>query len=294
MINSIKKYPFHWALLASLLFHVFAYLFTSMGITFLRLLQLLPAAVASTTEEHPKPPMVFEVVETPNSARREKAPDETKYASDKNAAAQNPEAPQDLQLGSAYSKGELADADATTKALTPSSQDEPHVETRKQTSEPAASYNFTGPAFHREFLMGQPAPTSRASSAHTVLRDNRSSRAPLLGSFSLDTYEWNFAPYMLWLKKRVQNNIYPPPAFTHMGLISGQTFLRFKIYRDGSLRDLELLEFRGHKTLMQTSMRAIELSVPLQKLPPDFPKDYLEVTAQFDYTLFNSRNTGEP
>ena len=79
-----------------------------------------------------------------------------------------------------------------------------------------------------------------------------------------------------------------------MGLFSGQTFLRFKIYRDGTLRDLELLNYRGHKTLMETSMRAIELSVPLQKLPPDFPKEFLEVTAQFDYTLLNSPHAGEP
>jgi outer membrane biosynthesis protein TonB len=134
----------------------------------------------------------------------------------------------------------------------------------------------------------------QSSAAQTALRDQRQTRAPQLGSFSLDTYEWNFAPYMLWLKQRVQGNIYPPPAFTHMGLISGQTLLRFKIHRDGSLRDLELLNYRGHKSLMETSMRAIELSVPLQKLPPDFPKDYLEVTAQFDYTILNSSRADEP
>lgn len=291
MINSIKKHPFHWALLASLLLHVFAYLGTGLSIAFLRLLQLLPVTVTSALEEQPKPPMVFEVVETPNSARRENTPAEPKYVSDKNAVAQNPDAPQDLPLGAAYAQGDLAEADATTKAASPSSQEEPQSESKKQTSESATNYNFTGPAFHREFLTGQRPPAAQTSATQMALRDNRSSRAPQLGSFSLDTYEWNFAPYMLWLKKRVQSNIYPPPAFTHMGVISGQTLLRFKIYRDGSLRDLQLIDYRGHKTLMQTSTRAIELSVPLQKLPPDFPKDYLEVTAQFDYTLLNSHET---
>ncbi|MEK7728191.1 MAG: hypothetical protein AAB354_07225 [candidate division KSB1 bacterium] len=293
MIASIKKHPFHWALLASLLFHVCAYFFTGLGLNFLRVLQLLPEAVASAPEEQPKPPLVFEVVETPNSARRTETPDNAKHASDKSAVAQNPAAPQDLPLGAAYTQGELAEAEASTRSAS-SSQAEAKAERKEQHPQPAQNYNFTSQPFRREYLTGQQAPSAQSSATQLALRDQRNSRAPQLGSFSLDTYEWNFAPYMLWLKKRVQSNIYPPPAFTHMGLISGQTFLRFKIYRDGSLRDLELIDYRGHKTLMQTSMRAIELSVPLQKLPPDFPKDYLEVTAQFDYTLLHSRNADEP
>lgn len=294
MINRIKKHPFHFALLASLLLHVFAYFFTGVGLRFLRLLQLVPAA-ASVPEEKPQPPIVFEVMETPNSARREKASENAKHASDKNAAAQNETAPQELPLGAAYTQGELANADAAQRASSASNQNEPRTQPQKeQKNEPLQNKNFASQAFRREYLTGQrQTPSAQSSAMQMALRDQRQTRAPELGSFSLDTYEWNFAPYMLWLKKRVQSNIYPPPAFTHMGLISGQTLLRFKIYRDGSLRDLELIDYRGHVSLMQTSKRAIELSVPLQKLPPDFPKDYLEVTAQFDYTILNSHGTEE-
>ena len=95
MIKSIKKYPFRWALLASLLLHFVFYLFTGMGISLLRLLQLLPAPVVAHPEAQPKPPMVFEVVETPNTAQREQAPERPTHASDTNAAAQNPDAPQE-------------------------------------------------------------------------------------------------------------------------------------------------------------------------------------------------------
>lgn len=293
MINRIKKHPFHFALLASLLLHVFAYFFTGMGLSFLRLLQLVPAA-ASVPEEKPRQPLVFEVMETPNSARKEKPPESAKHASDKNAQAQNNEAPQDLPLGAAYTLGELAHADATQRASSTSKQNETRPEQREQKKEPTENKNFTSQAFRREYLTGQrQTPSAQSSALQMALRDQRQTRAPELGSFSLDTYDWNFAPYMLWLKKRVQSNIYPPPAFTHMGLISGQTLLRFKIYRDGTLRDLELVDYRGHVSLMQTSKRAIELSVPLQKLPPDFPKEYLQVSAQFDYTLLNSHGTEE-
>lgn len=293
MIASLKKYPFRWALAASLLLHVFAYFLTGMGLRLLRLLQLLPVAATSAPEEQAQPPIIFEVVETPNTARRETASEEAKHLSDKNAAAQNSEAPKDLPLGVAYAQGDLPDAETVKKAPATAAQQEGQSQNEQQTTEPKTSYNFTGPSFHREFLTGQQPPSAQAAATEMALRDQSHSRAPQLGSFSLDTYEWNFAPYMLWLKKRVQSNIYPPPAFTHMGMISGQTLLRFKIYRDGSLRDLELMNYRGHKSLMETSMRAIELSIPLQKLPPDFPKEYLEVTAQFDYTILNSPDAKE-
>lgn len=293
MIKSIKKYPLRWALLASLLLHIVIYFFTGMGISLMRLLQLIPAPVVAQPEEHPKPPIIFEVVETPNSARREHAPQNPKHFSDKNAAAQNPQAPQDLPSGAAYTKGELAEAEATSR-VSPSTPSESKPEPKTQPAEPLQNYSFSHQAFRREYLTGKQPPAAQANTAPMALRDNRQSRAPQLGSFALDTYEWNFAPYMLWLKKRVQSNIYPPPAFTHMGLISGQTHLRFKIYRDGTLRDLELIDYRGHKSLMETSMRAIELSVPLQKLPPDFPKEYLEVTAQFDYTILSAPHGNEP
>ena len=46
---------------------------------------------------------------------------------------------------------------------------------------------------------------------------------------------------------------------------------------------LEVLEYIGHKTLMETSVRAIEVSAPFKPLPVDFPEDYLEITAQFYY-----------
>jgi outer membrane biosynthesis protein TonB len=106
-----------------------------------------------------------------------------------------------------------------------------------------------------------------------------------MGGFSLNTYQWDFAPYMLWLKNHVQRNIFPPAAFTRMGIISGNTVLRFRISRDGVLQGMELAGYEGHKSLMETSVRAIQLSAPFRALPKDFPEDYLEVTAHFEYTI---------
>ncbi|MCK7513172.1 MAG: TonB C-terminal domain-containing protein [Desulfobacterales bacterium] len=106
---------------------------------------------------------------------------------------------------------------------------------------------------------------------------------PRSGGLSFNTYDWDFAPYMLALKERISRNIFPPLAFSQLGMIDGDTMLRFKIYPDGRLADLELLGYTGHRTLMETSRFAVTTSAPFPTLPADFPKSYLEVTAKFSY-----------
>jgi hypothetical protein len=154
--------------------------------------------------------------------------------------------------------------------------------------EPVRPSDGVASHFRREFLTGE-ASTNQTSwpfvSRYDPGLDNTASRAPELGSFSLNTYAWEYAPYLLWLKNRIQRNIHPPPAFTHMGIISGQTILRFRLSREGTLENLELLDYRGHKSLMETSVRAVQVSVPFRPLPRDFPEAFLEITARFDYVI---------
>jgi len=246
---------------------------------------------------HVEEPVVFTFAETPESARTEAPNPDAEIASDKNAAAQNPQAPDNLESGEAYSDGLIAEADQapeiaeqmTLEQPEPAGAGEESMTSENEASEiPYKPFVFAAPTFHREFLTGdkspaldQKLPESSPGKKHT------DSRSPALGNFSLNTYEWDFAPYMLWLKKRVQSNIYPPPAFTHMGMISGTTNLRFRIYLDGTLRTLELLSYKGHDSLMRTSVRAIELSAPFRKLPEDFPEPYLEITAKFEYIVLH-------
>lgn len=279
----------------SLLLHVLAFIILGLSLDFL---ELLRPAIAQPLPDNQ--PIVFTFAETPASARIEKPNPEARYASDKNAQAQNPEAPEDLPLGEPYANGAFADADLPPQQQSSSgsqpareeqaeagsaerSLDQSHEEATEswQAITPSNRTSSSGSSFRREFLTGG-VPASQESSPG---RDSRDSRAPEFGNFSLNTYNWDFAPYLLWLKRRIQSNIYPPPAFTHMGLISGQTRLRFRISRDGTLYGPELLEYNGHVSLMQTSMRAVEVSVPFKKLPDDFPEEYLEVTAQFEYSV---------
>nr|MDA3814210.1 hypothetical protein [Candidatus Cloacimonadota bacterium] len=109
------------------------------------------------------------------------------------------------------------------------------------------------------------------------------------GGMKFNTYAWDFAHYMLQLKRKVQSNINPPYAFTRLGAIDGNTLIRFKIMQDGSLQDLEVIGSDAHYTLDDTSTRAITYSAPFIQLPKNFPEPYLEVTALFSYLIGNKK-----
>ena len=97
-------------LAASVLLHLLA------GLVIWALTQLNLLAFAEPTSQLPDDPLVFElqqdqrrheVVETPEDARVDEAPEDAQLASDKNARAQNAEAPADLDLGEAFAKGDF-------------------------------------------------------------------------------------------------------------------------------------------------------------------------------------------
>jgi outer membrane biosynthesis protein TonB len=261
-----------------------------------RTLKLTPAAVRVRPIEiknDDRSSWVFTLAETPESARREKPPEKAAHISDKNAVAQNPTAPPDLPIGVPFANGSWREADAVpSPELQTGNKENSKLQTASEDLvssrfEAARSTDGISSNFRREFLTGEANnhPAWPFASRYEPGRQNLDSRAPELGSFSLNTYAWEYAPYLLWLKDRVQRHIYPPPAFTHMGMISGHTTLRFRINRDGSLQNLELIGYEGHKALMETSVRAIQTSAPFRALPKDFPEAYLEVTAQFDYVV---------
>jgi hypothetical protein len=240
-----------------------------------------------------------EVVETPDDARLNEPPENAELASDKNAFARNSESNSHLPLDDPFSKGDLEFRELPTNPMprgeagdlgqeepNPSQQKEAQPN-RKEDSESYVSQEFE--KFTREYLTKQKTVANPGAQENIpkARYDHQDSRALENGDISFNTYNWNFAPYMLALKKRVERNIFPPPAFTYMGIISGETLLRFKIYPNGELRDLTLITYDGHETLMQTSLRAIEISAPFAVLPSDFPEEYLEVTAKFHYSIVN-------
>ncbi|MEA2063893.1 MAG: hypothetical protein U9P14_09370, partial [Gemmatimonadota bacterium] len=227
----------------------------------------------------------------------------------------NPEAPADIPEGQPYQEGisELAAMLPDPKPISPpglgqagqqadkpgQSQEPEPVEGMAQTRQPALeelrgleAISRLAPPQKEKPLIEPPQPQGQAGtgqgapSAPVAPRfHNRQSQAPVGSDFRLSTYNWNWAPYLKELKKRIMSNIYPPPAF-YMGIAHGRTFLRFKIMPDGTITNFELLTYTGHESLKSTSVNAIEGSIPFLPLPSDFPEDHLGITAGFFYNEF--------
>ena len=128
-----------------------------------------------------------------------------------------------------------------------------------------------------------------ANPRQSVAGTNMESRALDQGGLQLSTYDWNFAPYLKYLKQRIQSNIFPPAAFTRLGIIDGESKVRFRIYPDGRLEEFAVLDSRGSELLLKTSVQAVELSAPFKPLPSDFPEPFLEITGIFSYVLMRGR-----
>lgn len=263
-----------------------------------------------------QPSLPREVIETPADAKTVDKQTKGNFLSDKNALARNPDTNPNLKEGEPFARGDLdvhelpqnqGPQGQPVPPSPPVQQEQPseqQKETKKQpkpesdtgvndstfdpqmqeSTQDTEGITRTGDLVNQHLQRQQqemrPGVQEQLPS---VKYDNQESRALDMGGLSFNTYNWNFAPYMLELKRRIQRNIHPPAAFMELGLISGETLLRFKIYPNGMLKDLEILNYIGHKSLMVTSSNAVEVSAPFLPLPRDFPEDYLEVTGKFIY-----------
>ncbi|MCK5057178.1 MAG: hypothetical protein KAT34_11020 [Candidatus Aminicenantes bacterium] len=292
-----KKY----IILASILLHVLLFLFWEAAVKLelfefnIKAEQPLDAAplVFDLQPEGPR-----EVIETPDDAKIVEKQKQADFLSDKNALARNPEADPEKEVGEAFSRGDFESHDLPTTQGPPGAIPVlPDQQKTDPTDKPADSaLEQSARETIREYVekKRQILPPGVRERQPGVLHDNRDTRAMDSGGLSFNTYNWNFAPYMLTLKDKIRRNIFPPPAFTRVGLISGSTLLRFKIFPDGQMKDLEILGYKGHKSLMQTSNTAIEISAPFPPLPGDFPDPFLEVTCRFSYLIHRADGTRNP
>ncbi len=286
-----RKHLIKIAFVISILLHLLGFL----SYRLIGLVPLVPIRISELLKhrEENERRMVFELVETPESARSQHPPKEAQLLSDKNTVARDQYARQDKPDGAPYSEGDLDIKqwpEATDQMAAAPAQPQREQTPQQPQQDPlvaTARNYYEYPKFSRQELLkkdpsvGEPQPSERAPAR--PLYDNRKFSVEDLGGFSFNTYAWDFAPYMLEMKRKVERNVFPPPAFTRMGLISGETVLRFKVMPNGEVKDLVVLQYTGHESLKETSVNAIKNSSPFRPLPADFPENYLEVTAAFTY-----------
>ena len=284
-------------IIMSILLHILFFSLWEAGIIldlFGKDVRLKPAAdiqpiVLDLQQPESERPMPREVIETPDDAKVVEKQDRADFLSDKNALARNPEPDANVPLGEAFSRGDL-DTHELPRQEGPqgktSDPPKPDVQQPEQKPQPQEQKPETADTYVNILRPPNSLPSPPPGVQErlpSVRHNNPDSRVEDTGGLSFNTYNWDFAPYLIMLKHRIQRNIFPPPAFSQLGLIDGETMLRFKIYPNGQLKDLAILNYKGHESLMITSKNAVESSAPFPVLPKDFPEPYLEVTGKFIY-----------
>jgi hypothetical protein len=287
--NIFRRHLIKISFFISILFHLLLFLMYNLFGS----LQLFPVKINDLLNK-PKDEekrLVFELVETPESARSKTPPQNAQLLSDKNAVARDDYQKNDRPAGNPYSEGdfdvkELPVVPVEPKPLTEQTAEQKDERSKEKRLTEVSSNRYEYQKFSRqELLKKNPSVTDYQDQRRLdrPLYDNKQFSAEDLGGLSFNTYDWDFAPYMLEMKRKVERNVFPPPAFTRMGLISGETLLRFKVMPNGEVKDLVVLKYTGHESLKETSVNAIVNSSRFRPLPADFPEDYLEVTASFTY-----------
>ncbi len=225
------------------------------------------------------------VIESPPDAEIPQAPQKADFLSDRNAKARNPETDSSKPLSDEpFNRGDI-ETHSQPPSPEPSPQNPAPTEPKPKTYKNLLNTDTIVRDHFQKQLQEQQQPNPSERERRGISHQQLANRVEDMGGLSFNTYNWDFAPYMLRLKALIEKNIYPPHAFTHLGMISGVTLLRFKIYPNGELRDLEVLDYKGHKTLMETSASAVQISAPFPDLPRNFPEPYLEVTGKFIYII---------
>jgi len=247
-----------------------------------------PGAGGLDTEESER--HAFHLIEVPDNIPEERPVEPTELVSDRAAVASDMNPRDDDDSVDPYSEGateirEFEEPGADIASARKGAEIEESE--REQRGEDVEAGDLAGqvPEGIAEYVIDEGEARESASRGRPSSFRNHLADAGRKGALSFNTYDWDFAPYMLAMKRAIESHLFPPYAFTHMGMVSGTNIVRFTVMPSGRIRGLEILGSDAHFSLDRTSVRAIESSVPFMPLPRDFPEEYLEVTAHFSYVI---------
>ncbi len=113
-------------------------------------------------------------------------------------------------------------------------------------------------------------------------RGKVSSGVAIDGDFSLNTYEWDYAPWMHRFTNELYRHWVPPYAYK-LGILTGHTVIKLVIGRDGVVKSLDVQETEGHESLHEASVAALRAFAPYAPLPAHFPEENLVITLGLYY-----------
>ncbi len=231
--------------------------------------------------------LVFELIETPDNIPQEVPQEESNLVSDKNTKVADMQETELKKSNTPYQEGDITIA-KYTEQIPEINEIIPEInktyESEQEKKENSADIPMD---IQKDQLTFWDAYQNKKfhEAKNQVNYKNLLSDVLEHGGIRFNTYNWDFAPYMLAMKKKVESHINPPYAFSRLGLISGKVLVQFKVITNGKVIDLKILNSDTHYSLEQTSTRAIKFSSPFIPLPNNFPEEYLEVTALFSYIV---------
>jgi outer membrane biosynthesis protein TonB len=242
----------------------------------------LPEEVTVVFPEN-KPKTIVE-----NINENDEVPDESDLLSDRNSRARNEQLVEDLN-NQPMSKGNVPTPNLTRPNL-----------------QGMYSKQYQQKKFSKDALVGKKVSTTQASlfqdqtemmQQSNMVEDRTTNNiyeqkefsADQLGSMSLSTYAWEWAPYINALKRKLYTVWYTPAAYHQLGLIYGYTIIQFSISKDGKLLDYRVLEHKGHESLEKSSVNAITSVFPFKSLPENFPEENLTIVARLVYPNLRER-----
>ncbi len=99
-------------------------------------------------------------------------------------------------------------------------------------------------------------------------------------TYELNTYQWDFAPYMLKWKDRMTGHWYKITSRINFNPFAplGSMKIYVKLDRKGRLIDSRILEYNCDRSFVSPAYASVLNSFPLDPLPGSFPDDVLETT----------------
>ena len=120
--------------------------------------------------------------------------------------------------------------------------------------------------------------------AEIQLRSEAYAKRPKRKYISANTKEYEYAGYMsAWVARieRIGNLNYPDEARRQQ--LHGQLVLTVALNRDGSVKDIEVIQPSGHKLLDDAAIRIVRLAAQFPPIPVEGSVDELYVTRTWQF-----------
>ncbi len=98
----------------------------------------------------------------------------------------------------------------------------------------------------------------------------------------LDSTDPNYISYLASVKRDIELVWeYPPPALSQG--IQGVLVVEFRIKKNGTLMQAQLVRSSGYPILDDEAIRAVQAAAPFHPIPPWIGKERLAISASFEY-----------